>query len=114
MKQKAKTLTKRDIAIKVSDLKSQPIYVTSEWVETTFQAIRELLMTDEQDLRIEIRDFGVFEVKVTRPKPKARNPKTGETFFIPFRRKTHFKPSKLIRDFLQKPLSIDEIKDLSN
>jgi integration host factor subunit beta len=47
----------------------------------------------------------VFEVKKTKAKPKARNPKTNETVFIPARRKTHFKPSKLMREELQQPLA---------
>ncbi|MEX1054956.1 MAG: HU family DNA-binding protein, partial [Rhodothermales bacterium] len=44
------------------------------------------------------------EVKKTRAKPKARNPKTNETVFIPSRRKTHFKPSKRLKEILQTPL----------
>ncbi|NQV73192.1 HU family DNA-binding protein, partial [bacterium] len=49
--------------------------------------------------------FGVFEVKKTRAKPKARNPKTNETVYIPSRRKTHFKPSKKLKAVLQQPLA---------
>lgn len=62
-------------------------------------------MEADPDVRIELRDFGVFEVKKTRAKPKARNPKTNETVFIPSRRKTHFKPSKRIKAVLQQPLT---------
>ena len=56
------------------------------------------------EIRIEIRDFGVFEVKTTKAKPKARNPKTGEIVYVPPRRKTHFKPGKLLKEELKKPL----------
>jgi len=62
------------------------------------------MMSADPELRIEIRDFGVFEVKTTKSKPKARNPKSGEIIFVPSRRKTHFKPSKLLKRFLSKPL----------
>jgi integration host factor subunit beta len=58
----------------------------------------------DPEIRIELRDFGVFEVKKTKAKPKARNPKTNETVFIPSRRKTHFKPSKRLKKILQVPL----------
>ena len=68
-------------------------------------SIGQLMMEADPEVRIELRDFGVFEVKKTRAKPKARNPKTNETVFIPSRRKTHFKPSKRIKTVLQQPLS---------
>lgn len=67
-------------------------------------ALRELMAEADPEVRIELRDFGVFEVKKTKAKPKARNPKTNETVFIPARRKTHFKPSKRLREELQQPL----------
>ncbi|MBU0712997.1 HU family DNA-binding protein [bacterium] len=42
------------------------------------------------NLRIEIRGFGVFEVKPTRAKPKARNPRTNEIVYVPPRSKIPF------------------------
>jgi len=44
-------------------------------------------------------------VKPTKSKPKARNPKSGEIIFVPSRKKTHFKPSKLLKSFLSLPLN---------
>ena len=58
----------------------------------------------EYAVRIEIRDFGVFEVKKTMAKPKARNPKTGEIIYVAARRKTHFKPGKLLKEVMKQPL----------
>ncbi len=98
------TLTKKDVARRVAALKGQPIYKSEPWVSTVIDAIRELMIEADPEVRIELRDFGVFEVKKTKAKPKARNPKTNETVFIPSRRKTHFKPSKLMKEELQKPL----------
>ena len=69
------------------------------------ESIGDLLIEADPEVRIELRDFGVFEVKKTKAKPKARNPKTNETVFIPSRRKTHFKPSKTIKTVLQTPLT---------
>jgi integration host factor subunit beta len=63
--------------------------------------MRELVMTADPIVRIEIRDFGVFEVKKTKPKPKARNLKTGEFVYVPGRRKMHFKPGKILKNFLK-------------
>ena len=52
----------------------------------------------DPEVRIEIRDFGIFEVKTKKVKPTARDPKTGEIVYIPPGRKTHFKPGKLLSE----------------
>ncbi|MFH1851291.1 MAG: HU family DNA-binding protein, partial [Candidatus Neomarinimicrobiota bacterium] len=44
------------------------------------------------------------EVKPTKAKPKARNPRTNEIVYVPAHRKTHFKAGKVIREQLRKPL----------
>lgn len=104
MEEKIKTLTKKDVARRVSDLMDEPIYKSEPWVSAVIAAIGELMIEADPEIRIELRDFGVFEVKKTKAKPKARNPKTNETVFIPSRRKTHFKPSKRLKNILQVPL----------
>lgn len=98
------TLTKKDVARRVAELMDEPIYKSEPWVTSVVTAISDLLLQADPEVRIELRDFGVFEVKKTRAKPKARNPKTNETVFIPSRRKTHFKPSKKLKSVLQTPL----------
>ena len=79
-------------------------YIAEKFVDTTFTVLRNVLMEADPEVRIEIRDFGVFEVKTTKAKPKARNPRTGEIIYVPARRKTHFKAGKMIKDVLKKPL----------
>ena len=98
------TLTKKDVARRVADLMNEPIYKCEPWVSAVVNALGELMIEADPEVRIELRDFGVFEVKKTKAKPKARNPKTNETVFIPSRRKTHFKPSKRLKHILQQPL----------
>jgi integration host factor subunit beta len=98
------TLTKKDVARRVSELVDSPIYKCEPWVSAVVEALGGLMMEADPEVRIELRDFGVFEVKKTKAKPKARNPKTNETVFIPSRRKTHFKPSKKLKSVLQQPL----------
>ena len=105
MPDRPKTLTKKDVARRVSEIVSEPIYKCEPWVGAVIDALGQLLLEADPEVRIELRDFGVFEVKKTRAKPKARNPKTNETVFIPSRRKTHFKPSKKLKSVLQQPLS---------
>src|ERR1041385_502452 len=101
---RAKTYTKRDIVRKVAAAGSENMNVSARWTEMVFTAVREIMMSADPELRIEIRDFGVFEVKPTKSKPKARNPKSGEIICVPSRRKTHFKPGKLLKGFLSQPL----------
>ena len=71
-------------------------------LDTTLDTMAEILTEDNSRIRIELRNFGVFEVKPTRAKPKARNPLTNEEVYVPPRRKIHFKPGKIIRQELQK------------
>jgi integration host factor subunit beta len=82
----------------------EPIYKSEPWVNAVLKALGDLMIEADPERRIELRDFGVFEVKKTKAKPKARNPQTNETVFIPSRRKTHFRPGKRIKDVLQTPL----------
>jgi integration host factor subunit beta len=52
---------------------------TKEIVQKTFNAIVETLV---EERRIELRNFGVFEVKA-RAARKARNPRTGQRVDVP-------------------------------
>ena len=56
-------------------------------------------------MRIETHDFGVFEVKKTNPKSRARNPRTGEIIQAPARKKANFKAGKKLKEVLKKPLN---------
>ncbi len=69
-------------------------------VDCIFTTMRDCLIAGD---RIEIRGFGVFQIKDTRPKPAARNPRTGEVIYVPARRKTHFKPGKMLKEALHTP-----------
>lgn len=114
MKPKVPTLTRKDIAHYISQKKDIKASEVDCWVDAVLEAIRELLMSADPEVRLELRDFGVFEVKMTKAKPRARNPKTGERLFVPSRRKTHFKPSKYLKNFLNEPLTADEEMILLN
>lgn len=107
MKHKIPTLTRKDIARLVAHQLAMKTNEADEIVDAVLASIRDLLMSADPEIRLEVRDFGVFEVKLTRAKPRARNPKTGDRVFVPARRKTHFKPSKLLKAFLTRPLNKD-------
>ena len=91
------TITKKDLALLVSQSTGCKKNLAAKMVDSLFVAMRDSLI---QGSRIEIRGFGVFQVKDTRPKPAARNPRTGEIIYVPARRKTHFKPGRLLKEAL--------------
>ena len=91
------TITKKELALLVSEHASCKKNVAAKMVDSLFSAMRDSLIEGN---RIEIRGFGVFQVKDTRPKPAARNPRTGEIIHVPARRKTHFKPGRLLKEAL--------------
>jgi len=91
------TITKKDLALLVSQGTGCKKNLAAKMVDSLFVAMRDSLIEGN---RIEIRGFGVFQVKDTRPKPAARNPRTGEIIYVPARRKTHFKPGRLLKEAL--------------
>ena len=99
-----KTITKKDVSKRTAKIVNEKIYIKEKVFDGVFTALREFMSEEDPEVRIEIRDFGVFEVKTTKPKPKARNPKTGEIIYVPARRKTHFKAGKLLKEVLKQPL----------
>ena len=98
------TITKKDVARRTAEIAGEKIFLTERIVDGVFQALREIMTEANPEIRIEIRDFGVLEVKKANIKPKARNPKTGETIPVPAHRKTHFKAGKLLKEELKKSL----------
>ncbi len=99
------TITKKELALLVSERAECKKNVASEMVDSLFNAMRDSLIEGN---RIEIRGFGVFQVKDTRPKPAARNPRTGEIIYVPARRKTHFKPGRLLKE------ALNEVRNAEN
>ena len=85
-----RAVTKKEIVRTISEEIGLTQLKTKEIVQKTFDAIVDTLVTD---LRIELRNFGVFEVK-RRAQRKARNPRTGEKVDVPEKFVVTFKPGK--------------------
>lgn len=83
-------MTKKEIVKAISDQIGLTQLKTKEIVQKTFDAIVETLIAEK---RIELRNFGVFEVK-KRAARKARNPRTGDKVFVPEKFVVTFKPGK--------------------
>ncbi len=105
MSQRPRTYIKRDIVERTAKNTGLDPKSVAHIVDATFTTLREMIVNSTGECRIEIRDFGVLQVKNTAPKPKARNPRRpGEEIYIPARRKTHFRPGRKIKEALQVPL----------
>ncbi len=74
-------MTKKEIAKAIAEEAGEPIIVVKEVVQRVFDGIIEVL---ESEGRIELRNFGVFQVKKRRAR-EARNPRTGEPALVPER-----------------------------
>jgi nucleoid DNA-binding protein len=83
-------VTKKEIVKQISDRIGLTQLKTKEIVQLTFDAIVDTLLADK---RIELRNFGVFEVKLRKAR-KARNPRTGEKVDVPPKHVVTFKPGK--------------------
>lgn len=71
---------------------------TKEIVQWTFDAIIETLVAEG---RIELRNFGVFEVKQRKPR-KARNPRTGARVDVEAKNVVTFQPGKMMEERVRK------------
>ena len=83
-------MTKKEIVKTISEEIGLTQLKTKEIVQKTFDAIVETLV---EEGRIELRNFGVFEVK-RRAARKARNPRTGQRVDVPEKFVVTFKPGK--------------------
>lgn len=83
-------MTKKEIVKAISEELGLTQLKTKEIVQRTFDAIIDTLV---EDGRIELRNFGVFEVK-KRAARKARNPRTGGQVEVPAKFVVTFKPGK--------------------
>lgn len=83
-------MTKKEIVKTISEEIGMTQLRTKEIVQKTFDAIVDTLV---EEGRIELRNFGVFEVK-KRAARKARNPRTGQRVDVPEKYVVTFKPGK--------------------
>jgi integration host factor subunit beta len=83
-------VTKKEIVKQISDRANLTQLKTKEIVQWTFDAIVETLI---EEGRIELRNFGVFEVK-RRKARKARNPRTGAKVDVEPKNVVTFQPGK--------------------
>jgi nucleoid DNA-binding protein len=84
------TVTKKEIVKQISEETGLTQLQTKVIVQMTFDAIIDALVREN---RIELRKFGVFEVKLRRAR-RARNPRTNDPVFVAPKNVVTFQPGK--------------------
>ena len=85
-----------DAALRAQTQRSEAL--VKEVVERVFDGIIEILA---EEGRIELRNFGVFEVKKRKAR-QARNPRTGKKVSVPERMGIRFKPGMEMTERVEK------------
>jgi nucleoid DNA-binding protein len=87
-------MTKKDIIRRIAAELDRSKLGTKAIVQKTFDAIINVLI---EEGRIELRNFGVFELKKRNPR-KARDPRTGEQVLIGERMRVIFRPGRNVEE----------------
>jgi nucleoid DNA-binding protein len=99
-------VTKKDIVKYIADQTNQPQLKIKEIVQLTFDSIVDTLVKHG---RIELRNFGVFEVK-RRKARRARNPRTGVPVTVEPTNVVTFQPGKEMEEKVKKLTKVTETK----
>src|ERR671932_549002 len=98
-------VTKKEIVKQISERIGLTQLKTKEIVQQTFDAIVDTLI---EVGRIELRNFGVFEVKMRKAR-KARNPRTGERVDVEPKNVVTFKPGKEMEERVRNMRDVPEM-----
>jgi nucleoid DNA-binding protein len=92
-------LTKRDIVVSISNQTGMVQHQVFDVVQRTLDKITDSLA---QNIPVELRNFGVFQPRLTKPRV-GRNPnQPGSSFVIPPRATVKFKAGKIMRQRVEK------------
>ena len=90
-------MTKRELVIEVAERLGYTQNEVASVVQATLDSIADTLAEGN---RLEIRNFGVFEIKV-RDARVGRNPRTGDAVPISEKRVAVFKPGKALKELVE-------------
>ena len=91
-------MIKADLIAKISKDLNVPKQDAETGVNLFFDTINDALLAGEE---IEIRGFGSFRFR-SRPPRAGRNPLTGDPVQVPPKKVLYFKPSKLLKELINK------------
>ena len=95
-----KSYSKKDITRRASYKLNMSLDESKIICDCFFEVLQEMLVEKKDKIHIEIRNFGVFDVKINDARTNALNPRTKEKVVIPKRKKIVFKPSKKIKNII--------------
>ena len=95
-----KSYSKKDITRRASYKLNMSLDESKIICDCFFEILQEMLVEKKDKIHIEIRNFGVFDVKMNDARTNALNPRTKEKVVIPKRKKIVFKPSKKIKNII--------------
>ncbi len=103
------TITKKELIDRIADKEGHKRIVVKKVIQAFLDLIVEELGNGN---RLEFRDFGVFESKLSAPR-QAQNPKTMDKVHVPPRRTVKFKTGRVMKMRLHKtPAKFDEATGL--
>ena len=97
----SKTYTKKDLINKIGYKLDMNYDESKIIIDCVLDSFREFFTNTSGKNRVEIRNFGIFNVLLTKERTNARNPRTKESVIIPKRKKIVFKPGKKIKEILK-------------
>ena len=93
------TLTKRELVVQIANETGLVQHQVFDVVQRTLDHITDALAAGEN---VELRNFGILEVRLTKPRV-GRNPNVpGSSFVIPARATVKFKSGKIMRQKVSK------------
>ncbi len=95
---KKKNVTRKELAISVNNKLGVSQRNAAEIVDTVFATMKRTLISGES---IKLVQFGTLTVRDKAPR-RGRNPRTGESMTITKRKMVSFRPSKRLRERLNR------------
>ncbi len=92
-------MIKADLINKISKELNIPKQEAEVGVNLFFDTIKDAIIKGDE---IEVRGFGSFRFR-NRPSRSGRNPRTGDPVKVPSKKVLYFKPSKLLKELINKP-----------
>jgi integration host factor subunit beta len=91
-------MIKADLVNRISEELDIPKQEAEDGVNLFFETLRDAILKGEE---IEIRGFGSFRFR-KRTSRSGRNPRTGAPVKVPPKKVLYFKPSKLLKEMINK------------
>jgi len=95
---KKKNVTRKELALAVNEKLGVSQRNASEMVDTIFSTMKDTLINGQS---LKLVQFGTLSVRDKAPR-RGRNPRTGESMIITKRKMVSFRPSKRLRERLNK------------